>query len=103
VGSNVGEGVLGVAFNDCRRKPSCSERFDVWTVGCILGTQCHWAEWRHSAASASARMFLDLSCSFLSCAASAISEARSRRVSAYRVDNSSSIRTHKVELSLASG
>lgn len=28
--SNVGEGVLGVMFNDWRRKPRCFERFDVW-------------------------------------------------------------------------
>ena len=36
-GSNVRVGVLGVAFNDCRRKPRCLERFDVWTCEVSLG------------------------------------------------------------------
>lgn len=33
LGSNVREGVLGVMFNDCRRKPRCFERFNVWAGG----------------------------------------------------------------------
>ena len=104
LGSNVGEGVFGVALNDCRRKPRCLERFDVCTGGEYRECECHRAEWRRTAASASARIFFDFSCSFLSCVASAISEARSRRFSTYRVDISvwsSSIRTLRVELSLA--
>jgi hypothetical protein len=59
----------------------------------------------HTAISASAIIFLDFSRSLLSWAASAISDARKRRFSTYRVDIwafNSSIRILSVELSLAS-
>lgn len=60
-------------------------------------------ETTRTAASVSAIIFRDFSLSRLSCAARAISDARKRRFSTYRVDIcalSSSMRTLSVELSL---
>ena len=103
-GGGGGSGVVDTRWdmlNDFRMRPKCFMR--AWVFLMLLAVSTRENTLLRTALSASNKIFLDFSRSFFNWEESAISEARSRRFSTYRVEIwafNSSIRTLSVELSL---